>query len=148
MAPEPSPLEQATAALARRDRSAAGLVAYLERRGTPREDATRAVARLTQAGYVDDARFALRRAEVLAERGHGDAPIRYALAREGVAADDVELALRELTPERERAVDLLRGDAPRLRAIRRLAAKGFAADSIEAALAAFDDLESVEGDVR
>jgi regulatory protein len=136
MATPRSALEAATAALARRDRSAAGLVAYLEQRGTPPDDAARAVEQLTEAGYVDDARFAVRRAEVLAERGHGDASIRFSLANEGVAPDEIEAALAQLTPERERAVGALRAAPAPLPAVRRLAAKGFAVDSIESALAA------------
>jgi regulatory protein len=120
-----SALEVATAALAQRDRSAASLVAYLERRGAAPEDASHAVERLAAAGYVDDARFALRRAEVLAERGQGDEAIRFVLAKDGVGADEIDAALAAL----QRAMTPLAG-------ARRLAGKGFSADAIESALAA------------
>src|SRR5205823_10954302 len=82
----PTALEAATKALARRDRSAADLTAYLERRGTGAEDAATAVERLRQAGYVDDARYATARAEVLAERGYGDEAVRFELGRNGLGA--------------------------------------------------------------
>jgi regulatory protein len=127
-----TPLEAAAAALARRDRSAAGLAAYLEKRGIPADDAAAAVERLAELGYLNDERFALRRAEVLADRGCGDDAIRFDLEREGVDAATVEAAVAALAPERERATRVL-GRAPSLEAgLRRLGAKGFAADTIEA----------------
>jgi regulatory protein len=131
-----SALEAATAALAQRDRSAASLVRYLEQRGAAPEDASHAVERLAAAGYVDDARFALRRAEVLAERGQGDEAIRFALAKDGVGAEEVDAALAALAPERERALAALQRAKTPLAGARRLAAKGFSADAIESALAA------------
>jgi len=131
----PTALEAATKALARRDRSAADLTAYLERRGTAPEEAGRAVERLREAGYVNDARYALARAEVLAGRGFGDAAVRFVLERDGVAADEVEAALATLIPERERALELLHLAKTPPAAVRRLAAKGFSAESIEAAVA-------------
>jgi regulatory protein len=131
-----SALEVATAALAQRDRSAASLVAHLERRGAAPEDASSAVERLAAAGYVDDARFALRRAEVLAERGHGDEAIRFALAKDGVGAEEIDAALAALAPERERALAALQQAKTPLAMARRLAAKGFSADAIESGLAA------------
>jgi regulatory protein len=129
-------LEAATAALARRDRSAADLTAYLERRGTPPEEASRAVARLQEAGYVNDARYATARAAALADRGYGDEGVRLELHRDGVSDDEIEAALAELAPEPERAVAALRRAKTPLAAARRLAGKGFSADAIESALAA------------
>jgi SOS response regulatory protein OraA/RecX len=136
MTAERSALEVATAALARRDRSAADLTAYLERHGTAPEEADRAVDRLRQAGYVDDARYAARRAEVLAGRGYGDEAVRFELEQDGVAADEIDAALAALLPERERALALLSTAKTPLAGIRLLAAKGFAADSVEAAVGA------------
>jgi regulatory protein len=135
MTPRPTALEAATKALARRDRSAADLTAYLERRGTAADEAATAVERLRQAGYVNDARYAATRAEVLADRGYGDAAVRFELEQDGLAAEEIEAALETLAPERERALELLRRATSPLGAIRRLAAKGFGADSLEAALA-------------
>jgi regulatory protein len=131
----PTALEAATKALARRDRSAADLTAYLERRGTAADEAATAVERLRQAGYVNDARYAATRAEVLADRGYGDEAVRFELEQDGLAAEEIEAALETLAPERERALELLRRATSPLGAIRRLAAKGFGADSLEAALA-------------
>jgi regulatory protein len=128
-------LEAATAALARRDRSAAGLAAYLERRGTTPKDAFEAVERLRHLGYVDDARFARRRAEVLAERGRGDAAIRDELERAGVKADHIDVAIAGLAPEEERAWTVARRARSRAAGARRLVAGGFSADAIEAAVA-------------
>jgi len=135
VAARPTALEAATKALALRDRSAADLTAYLERRGTAPEDAYRAVERLREAGYVDDARYAAARAEVLAGRGFGDAAVRFELERDGVAADHVELVVAALVPERERALAVLRKAKTPLAGLRRLAAKGFSAESVEAAAA-------------
>jgi regulatory protein len=135
MCPRPTALEAAAKALARRDRSAADLAAYLERHGTAPDDAGRAVERLREAGYVNDARYAASRAEALAGRGFGDAAVRFELERDGVGTDEIEQALAALVPERERALDLLRAAKSPLAGVRRLAAKGFGADSIEAATA-------------
>jgi regulatory protein len=133
--PRPTALEAAAKALARRDRSAADLTAYLESRGTAADEAATAVERLRAAGYVDDARYATTRAEVLAERGYGDEAVRFELERDGLGADEIEAALAALVPERDRALELLRRAKSPLTAIRRLAAKGFGSDSLEAALA-------------
>lgn len=128
------PLEEAARALACRDHSAADLVRRLERRGIDSAEAAAAVDRLEAAGYVDDARLALRRAEALAERGWGDDGIRHDLERRGVPTEAVDDALALLEPERERArrVAARLGSGPGL--ARKLASRGFAEDSIEAAV--------------
>jgi SOS response regulatory protein OraA/RecX len=127
-------LDAAAAALARRDRSAAGLASYLEQRGTTPEDALEAVDRLRGLGYLDDERFACRRAEVLAERGRGDAAIRHELEREGVGSGDVDVAIAALAPEEERASIVVRRAGSSAAGARRLIAGGFSADAIEAAV--------------
>jgi SOS response regulatory protein OraA/RecX len=129
-------LEAATKALARRDRSAAGLAAYLERKGTDPDDARAAVERLREAGYVNDERYATARAEALADRGYGDEAVRFELEREGLAPDQIAAVLLALPPERERATAFLLKARTPLTGIRRLAAKGFSADALEAAIAA------------
>ena len=135
MGARPTALEAATKALARRDRSAADLTAYLERRGAGRDEAREAVERLREAGYVDDARYAAARAEQLAGRGYGDTAVRFELDRDGVGADEVEAAIAAIAPERERAVAAFRAKRAPAAVARRLAAKGFSADAIESALA-------------
>lgn len=135
MPARPTALETATKALARRDRSSADLIAYLERRGSAPDAAAAAVERLRDAGYVDDARYAVARAENLAARGFGDAAVRFELERDGVGADEIDAAVAALLPERERAVALLQAAKTPLTALRRLAAKGFGAESLETAAA-------------
>jgi regulatory protein len=132
-------LEDATKALARRDRSAADLTAYLERRGAAADEASVAVGRLRDAGYVDDARYAAARAATLAARGYGDEAIRFELVGAGVGEDDVDAALATLEPEHERAASLLAAAKQPQAMLRRLTAKGFSAESLEPALAALND---------
>jgi regulatory protein len=142
MAARPTALEVAAKALAHRDRSAASLTAYLERRGAAPDEASRAVMRLREAGYVDDARYASSRAEALAHRGYGDEGVRFELERDGVSPEDVDAALASLPSERDRALSLVRAAKAPRPAIRRLAARGFSHESIEAALAAMPDGET------
>ena len=84
MAAEPArALEVATRALAKRDFSERGLRERLQtyRISQAAEDET--LRALLRAGLVDDGRFAQSRAQALAERGKGDAAIRFDLRRRG-----------------------------------------------------------------
>jgi regulatory protein len=96
------------------------------------------VERLARAGYLDDGRFAVSRARMLAGRGLGDAAIRADLEQRGVERGAADVAVAALESEAERA----RREAARLggggRAARTLARKGFCDDSIEAAVAVED----------
>jgi SOS response regulatory protein OraA/RecX len=123
-------LSDAVRALRHRDLSRGRLDERLARRGASREARADALATLEQAGLVDDARVAASRARSLAERGYGDAAIRCALESEQLAAALVDEALAALEPELER-VRLLLPDAADSRALRRLAARGFAAETLE-----------------
>ena len=136
MARRTTALEAAVAALARRDRSAAGLAVYLEQHGIDSVEAANAVERLELAGYVDDDRFALGRAEGLAARGYGDGAIRRELEAHGLDAGRIAAAIDALDGEPERARALLERFGPSPRLARRLTAKGFAPESIELALTA------------
>ena len=129
-------LTAASAALSRRDRSSAGLEAYLGARGIASADRVQAVETLERLGYVDDARFAADRAAQLARRGFGDEGIRCRLEQEGLGSEQVDAALAALAPEAERAHDLVAGGDVTPKLARRLAAKGFSAEAIEAALGA------------
>jgi regulatory protein len=129
-------LEQAAEALARRDRSAAGLTAYLEERGVDADEAAVAVERLRLAGYVDDRRLAALRADTLAGRGHGDEAIRADLERHGVDAGRIDQAVAALVPERERAEALADRDGRTPRTARRLLAKGFCAETVAEVMSA------------
>lgn len=129
-------LAVATAALARRDHASAELDAKLERRGVVPSERARALETLERAGYVEDARFAARRAVTLAERGYGDGAIRFDLERHGVPAAEVEATVVALPREQDRAAAYVERAGASPKTARRLAAKGFSAESIESALAA------------
>jgi SOS response regulatory protein OraA/RecX len=101
----------------------------LAKRGARPDARADALAALEQAGLVDDGRVAAARARSLADRGYGDAAIRFALEGDGLARELAAEAIGALEPERERAERLLAG-ARDPKAVRRLAAKGFDADTL------------------
>ena len=136
MAERPDAVETALRALRAHDRSAAELDARLEQRGVGAAERADALATLERIGYVDDARFARSRAELLAERGSGDALIRHDLERRGIAAELVDAALAELEPEPERAAWIVRRRGPGAKTARYLASRGFAEEALAAAVAA------------
>lgn len=131
-------LKTAAAALSRRDRSAAGLRAYLGERGVKESEQAEAIEVLSRFGYVDDLRFAADRAAALAGRGFGDEAIRYDLEQQLVSAEQIEAALERLEPEVARARSFARNTDPIPKSARRLAAKGFSLESIESALGVFE----------
>lgn len=128
-------LEQAKRALARREHTRRSLSEKLRRAGITAEHAEAVAEDLTRAGLLDEGRFAFERARVLAERGKGDAAIRFELHRAGVEALEVEAALAALDPERERAARLVerRGATPAT--ARLLASRGFDEDVVAAIVA-------------
>jgi SOS response regulatory protein OraA/RecX len=127
-------LARAARALGPRERSRLALDERLARAGVPARTRGEVLETLERAGLVDDARTAVRRAEALAERGFGDAAIRYDLEQEGIAAELVEQALAGLEPERERAGALVERRGADARTGRWLAARGFDAATVEDAL--------------
>lgn len=135
-APRTEALAFATRALARREHSQRSLRERLQRAGVTPEDAEAVVEELRYAGLVDDGRFAEERARVLAERGKGDAAIRFELERAGVGTAEIEVALGTLDPERERAAALVarRGATPAT--ARLLAGRGFDEELVAALVAA------------
>jgi SOS response regulatory protein OraA/RecX len=98
-------------------------------------DADDALAELQRVGLLDDGRFAGERARVLAERGKGDAAIRFDLERAGVDTSAVEEAMTALEPESERAARVVdrRGASPAT--ARLLASRGFDEAVVEALVA-------------
>jgi len=126
----------AARALARREHSQRSLRERLQRAGVTADDAEAVVEELRQAGLVDDGRFAEERARVLAERGKGDAAIRFELGRAGIDTAEIEAALGGLEPERERAATLVarRGATPET--ARLLAGRGFDEEVVTALVAA------------
>jgi SOS response regulatory protein OraA/RecX len=129
----------AVRALRHRDLSRSRLEERLRERGAAGHARAEALETLERAGLVDDERVAAGRAEGLAGRGFGDAAIREALEREGLAASHVEGALAALVPEPERAREWLVRRGPGPRTLRWLAAKGFDAESLEDIGAFADD---------
>jgi SOS response regulatory protein OraA/RecX len=100
---------------------------------------TEALEALVRTGLVDDARFAERRASVLADRGAGDAFIRHDLGVAGIAQDLVDDALATLEDELERARRIVerRGASPKT--ARYLAGKGYSSEVVHAAIAHLAD---------
>jgi SOS response regulatory protein OraA/RecX len=128
-------LEVGARALRRRPLSARRLEERLARQEIAPAERARALEALTRAGLVDDERFATERAEALAERGLGDAAIRFALERERLEPAAVEAALERLEPERERAARVVARRGAGVRTARLLARRGFGEDAVEAAAA-------------
>ena len=128
-------LDVATKALARRDFSERGLRERLERAGVDPAEAEQVLARLRDEGALNEARFAANRARALAERGKGDAAIRYDLANQSLPRELIEAALGELEPERARAERIVLRRGPGPATARLLASRGFEPDVIGASIA-------------
>lgn len=132
-------VEAALGLLRHRDRSAAQIDRELEAREVGTDAREDALETLRRTGLVDDNRFAERRAATLADRGAGDALIRYDLEAAGIAQDVVEDAVAGLEGEHERARRIVerRGASPKT--ARYLAGKGFSSDVVHAAIAQAGD---------
>jgi regulatory protein len=128
-------LAVATRALARRDFSERGLRERLQRAGIRPAEAEEALGALVRAGLVDDGRFAISRAQALAERGKGNAAIRFDLQQQGLATEEIEAALATLEPERERAERVIGRRGGGVATARLLARRGFDEDAVAAAVA-------------
>jgi len=128
-------LTVATRALARREHSQRSLHERLHRAGVAPDDARSVIEELQHAGLVDDGRFAQERARVLAERGKGDAAIRFELERAGVGVAETEAALATLEPERERAAALVQRRGATPATARLLAGRGFDEEVVTALVA-------------
>ena len=128
-------MERAARALRSRDLSAAELDARLDRAKVAPAARAETIARLSEAGAVDDDRFARSRAQALAGRGAGDFLVRHDLESRGLSAEAVEAAIASLEPEVVRAAGICsrRGAGPKT--AHYLARKGFSDDAIESACA-------------
>lgn len=131
-------LSTALKALRHRDHTASTLAERLSARRVAPVEQARVLETLAATGLVDDARVARSRAASLVERGCGDAMIRDDLERRGVVAVLVEEVLAGLEPEAERARTLAAKRGGGVEALRTLAAKGFAEDSLEPLVASLD----------
>jgi regulatory protein len=134
-------LAAATGALRMRSLSKRRLDERLRRAGFVAHERAEALAILSRAGFVDDERFALARAELLAGRGAGDALIRHELRDQGVDEETSARALSALEPEAIRATRVAAAKGRGVAAARYLARRGFGEEAIEAAV---DDI--VAGD--
>ena len=130
--------------LARRDHSEQAVRDALERKGIREPDREEALTTLRRHGALDDERFAHARAAALAGRGLGDAAIAFRLRRYGIEQELIEPALAALEPERDRAVRLVARRGATATTARWLAARGFAPESIEAAIGGIANDERLE----
>jgi regulatory protein len=130
----PDPIELAARALRRRDRSRRQIDERLARAGVEEERREDALETLERIGYVDDARFAARRAAALAERGYGNEGIRRLLEADGLPPSEIEAAVAGLAPERARADAVVARAGAMARTAAQLLRKGFDADTVEAAV--------------
>jgi SOS response regulatory protein OraA/RecX len=118
-------------ALSRRDLTSTELEQRLLRAGFDAAACSDALARASEAGYLDNTRVATERARHLAERDASDAAIRVELGRRGVSDEDVDLALAGVAPESERAERLATRLGGGARAARALGRKGYPEDIVE-----------------
>jgi SOS response regulatory protein OraA/RecX len=132
-------LDVALRALRYRDQSRRRVADRLERRGMPAEAREGALETLERAGLVDDRRVAVGRAQALAERGYGDAAIRFALEAEGLPEAAVVEALSGLEPEPDRARSLVSVRGNTAKTLRWLAGKGFDQATLEDVAGFADD---------
>jgi len=123
--------EVALRALRHRDRSRQDLEERLRLAGIPPDEREEALDDLAAAGLLSDDRFAQERARSLADRNAGDALIRGDLRRHGITDEVISGALEELDAEQERAARIFQRRGSGDRALRYLAGKGFARDSLE-----------------
>ncbi len=124
-------VSKATRMLARRPLSRALLEERLEKRGVAPAARDEAVEALEQANYLNDHSYALERARSLAERGYGDAAVRYILEQERVSSELIEEGIKSLNGELERARAIAAGVRDRKKLLARLARRGFDSDTIE-----------------
>ncbi len=111
--PRDDAIEAALAALARKERTTSELVTWLRDRGYDGDRIDQAVEELTEAGELDDERFARRYADDKRElRGWGAQRIAEALAQRGIASELVEAAMQDDTDAAQsaRACELLLRD--------------------------------------
>jgi regulatory protein len=130
-------LDVAAQALRHRDHSRRSLEERLARRNVGSEATEATLAALERTGLVDDARVASSRAVAMADRGYGDAAIRFDLERQGLAGELVEDAVAGLVPERERAKQLVERRGAEPKTSRWLAGRGFDPASVEDAMESF-----------
>ena len=152
---EPTPAQRALGLLVRREHSQRELQRKLVARGVETGEAANAVARLRDAGWQDDVRFACSLARSRATSGYGPLRIRAELGTHGLSAETVAAAFDALAEAGEDdwprlAADLVRrrfgavaGDVAKARkAADFLIRRGFDAGSVRVAVRGLpDDLD-------
>lgn len=123
-------------ALARRDLSAQEVARRLDRAGVAAPVADDVGETLRGVGALDDRRVAATRAGSLAHRGWGDAAIAAKLTQAGLNEALVRDAVAGLEPEPGRARRVYATAADPAKAARRLAARGFAPETLSELLGA------------
>ena len=123
-------LDTSLRALHHRDLSMAELERRLAERGYDERERRDALATLRRTGLLDDERFAVARATLLAARGAGNALIRHDLERAGVPRELADAALGSLEDECVRARRIVERRGPGPKTARYLGGKGFAEEAI------------------
>jgi regulatory protein len=124
--------ELALRALNHRDRSRRELEQRLERAGVAPDEREEALDELAATGLLSDTRFAEARARGLAAKNAGDSLIRNDLRRYGIDRDAIDEIVEGLERESGRAARIFERRGGGDRALRYLAGKGFARESLEA----------------
>ncbi len=142
-----TPAQRALGLLVRREHSRQELDRKLRAKGVPDDEAAAAVRKMSEAGWQDDARFAVSLARTRANSGYGPVRIRAELGTHALEAGTIESAFEALAEAGEddwranaRALVLRRFGEARLdirqqrKAADLLLRRGFDGDSVRAAL--------------
>ena len=140
----PFALERAAALLSVRDASEHETADRLRKSGYPEDVVARVMQMLTQAGYVDDTRYAGHYVESRSSR-YGSRRLYGELRRKGVSEEVAREALEELSPEDEAASALRQAEKllarkdvsdpdVRRKAVQALVRRGFGWDAAKAAV--------------
>ena len=95
----PFALEKAVSLLASRSRTAREIEEYLRRNAYPEKVISRVMARLIEAGYLNDSDYAANWAVSRSRKGLGERRIRMELRQKGVPQQEIDAALSTLEEE-------------------------------------------------
>ena len=133
--------EAALSSLDRSARTAHDLTTALRRRGIVQPAIDAVLARLTENGLIDDARYARRMAELQASKPVGLYTFKRKLRAKGISDDDAQDALAAFDDDQQRAAqrlwkkyEALPEREARAKLSQALARRGFAWDAIESAV--------------
>lgn len=142
----PFAMEKAVALLASRARTEKEIADALRQNAYPEQTVARVMARLIEAGYLDDGDFAGQWAASRSAKGMGERRIRMELRQKGVDADTIERALSSVDEDEQmdgalkaaqkaaRGKDLSQ-PSDRQKVLAALARRGYAYDVARSALA-------------